>query len=105
MSKWIAPFILVLIVALTGCGGGGEMTSGAAMTLNEDYADALSIRSQLVLGTIQLEETDLAVGTEPERRRTRHAAGREGREQLGWRERGIVGQTDRYSGYESEIGD
>lgn len=37
---------------------------GEAATLNEDYADALSVRSQLMLGTLELEGTDLAVTPE-----------------------------------------
>jgi hypothetical protein len=68
---------LALIFALMGCGGSGEQAAGheganitpagegdAAVSLNEEYSDALSIRSQLMLGTFELEGTDLAVTPE-----------------------------------------
>jgi hypothetical protein len=59
--KWMMPLYLVLALVLAGCGSSGKTRSGAAETvLNEDYADAMSIRSQLVLGTLRLQETDLA---------------------------------------------
>ena len=64
MHKWMIPLWLVLILASAGCGSSGRTTSDTAATataLNEDYADALSIRSQLMLGTLKLEETGLAV--------------------------------------------
>ena len=65
IRKWIVPLFLILILASAGCGSSGKTTSDtAATTLNEGYADALSIRSQLVLGTLKLEETDLAVTPE-----------------------------------------
>ena len=71
-----AVFSLALILALAGCGGGGEETTGneatpapaqgstAITTLSDDYPDALSIRSQLMLGTLKLEETGNAVTPE-----------------------------------------
>jgi len=71
-----AVFSLALILALAGCGGGGEETtsneatpalaqgSTAITTLSDDYPDALSIRSQLMLGTLKLEETSNAVTPE-----------------------------------------
>ena len=62
IRKWMMPLFLILILVSAGCGNSGKTTSDTtATTLNEDYADALSIRSQLVLGTLKLEETDLAV--------------------------------------------
>lgn len=71
-----AVFSLALILALAGCGGGGEETtsneatpaptqgSTAITTLSDDYPDALSIRSQLMLGTLKLEESSNAVTPE-----------------------------------------
>jgi hypothetical protein len=55
--------ITLLIISLVSCSSSAEPTpviTGSA-TLNEDYPDALTIRSQLVLGTLKLEGTDLAV--------------------------------------------
>jgi len=62
----------LLALALVGCGGGGDAApeesvapeSASAATLNEDYPDALSVRSQLMLGTLRLEDTELAVTAE-----------------------------------------
>jgi len=71
-----AVFSLALILALAGCGGGGEETtsneatpapaqgSTAITTLSDDYPDALSIRSQLMLGTLTLEESGNAATPE-----------------------------------------
>lgn len=65
MRKWIVSLLFILLLASAGCGSSGRTASDtAATTLNEDYADALSIRSQLVLGTLKLEETDMAVTPE-----------------------------------------
>ena len=62
IHKWMTPLFLILALALAGCGSSGGKTADTTATiLNEDYADALSIRSQLVLGTLKLQETDLAV--------------------------------------------
>jgi hypothetical protein len=64
IQKWMTPLFLVLVLAVAGCASSGKPTSDTATTsLSQDYADALSIRSQLVLGTLKLEETDLAVTT------------------------------------------
>jgi hypothetical protein len=62
---------LVLVVAvLTGCGGGeatevaadaGESESYTSAVLDTSYTDALNVSTQLVLGTIRLEETESAV--------------------------------------------
>ncbi|MBN1137404.1 MAG: hypothetical protein JXM73_12515 [Anaerolineae bacterium] len=64
IRKWMTPVFLILALAIAGCGSSGKTASDTAATsLTEDYADALSIRSQLVLGTLKLEETGLAVTT------------------------------------------
>jgi hypothetical protein len=60
---------LMLILMLAACGGGDVETAVSDTTsptssspkLTADYEDALSIQSQLAIGTLQLEETDLAV--------------------------------------------
>jgi hypothetical protein len=52
---------LVLALAVTSCGSPQEASDAAASVLDDTYTDALSIRSQLVLGTLKLDETDLAV--------------------------------------------
>jgi len=74
----VAIVFLTLVLALVGCGGddavvqasaqesgaSSSLEGGEAATLNEDYADALSVRSQLMLGTLKLEETGLGVTPE-----------------------------------------
>ena len=62
IRKTIFPLLVVMILALAGCGkNDANLASVATGSLNEDYTDALSIRSQLMLGTLKLEETDLVV--------------------------------------------
>jgi hypothetical protein len=60
--------MLVPLAALVGCADGGAAVLGVAENgnaavaqLTADYPDALSIQGQLALGTIQLEETALAL--------------------------------------------
>jgi len=56
---------LILVLLLAACGGNGEEGGLAEMIgLNEDYADALPVATQLALGCLQLEETDLALDEE-----------------------------------------
>lgn len=57
---WIFTALLALL-AIGGCAAGEGDANAPAPVLNESYPDALSIRSQLVVGTLKLEETDLAV--------------------------------------------
>jgi len=52
---------LFLVLALTSCGSPKANSDAAPSALDDTYTDALSIRSQLVLGTLKLEGTDLAV--------------------------------------------
>ena len=66
-----AGFIAVLAVTmLAGCSGGqttsdstdaGDGEAYTSEVLDASYPDALSVRNQLALGTIQLEETENAV--------------------------------------------
>lgn len=56
----LSSLILVLLLAACGSPAGGS-GSGETVGLNEDYADALAIPSQLALGSLKLEETDLAI--------------------------------------------
>ena len=53
--------LVSLTLILVACGGADSAANTAATVLNEDYPDALPIQTQLTLGTLKLEETDLAV--------------------------------------------
>ncbi len=60
---WILTLIIVTI-ALAGCQSESTPEPETA-TLNQSYAeDALPIETQLIVGTINLEETDLAIDAE-----------------------------------------
>jgi len=69
-NKVVWGILLTLVMGLAACGGGdgdGSDDAGsspAGVTLNEDYADALPVSSQLSIGTFLLEETDDAVTVE-----------------------------------------
>jgi len=69
----VLGILLTLVLALAGCGGSEaaapeEASSTATgVTLNEDYADALPVSSQLAVGTLMLEDTDDAVSSEQAR--------------------------------------
>ena len=49
------------VVANTSADTSSAIAESDTVRLNEDYSDALPVMSQLAVGTIQLEETDLAV--------------------------------------------
>jgi len=53
--------LVSLTLILVACGGADGTANTATTALNEDYPDALTIQTQLTLGTLKLEETDLAV--------------------------------------------
>lgn len=53
--------LVSLTLILVACGGADGAANTATTALNEDYPDALTIQTQLTLGTLKLEETDLAV--------------------------------------------
>jgi hypothetical protein len=59
--KYTIVLFLVLVLALTSCGSPKAASDAVPAALDDTYTDALSIRSQLVLGTLKLDETDLAV--------------------------------------------
>jgi hypothetical protein len=71
---WYVGLLAALaIVVLAGCGGGeateapadaGESESYTSAVLDTSYTDALNVSTQLVLGTIRLEETENAVTPE-----------------------------------------
>jgi hypothetical protein len=56
--------LISLTLILVACGGANSAANTATTVLNEDYPDALPIQTQLTLGILKLEETDLAVDTE-----------------------------------------
>jgi hypothetical protein len=74
----VLGILLALMVGLVACGGGDDggseeagsssapvsTSSSASVTLNEDYADALPVSSQLAVGTLLLEDTENAVTVE-----------------------------------------
>ncbi len=57
----ILGVLVSLTLILAACGGTNSTANNAATVLNEDYPDALSVQTQLTLGTLKLEETNLAV--------------------------------------------
>ncbi len=56
--------LVSLTLILVACGGANGAANTVTTALNEDYPDALPIQTQLTLGILKLEETDLAVDTE-----------------------------------------
>lgn len=82
MKKFLILFSFVMLgLGLVACGGTAEnvetavsesntsavevaantQTSGGGEGLNEDYADAVSVQTQLILGSLSLADTDLAI--------------------------------------------
>lgn len=58
----IAVRSLILALLLASCGGGAKTGGSAEGTgLSDGYQDALAVPAQLALGSLQLEETDLAI--------------------------------------------
>ncbi len=53
--------LVSLTLILVACGGANSAANTATTVLNEDYPDALTVQTQLTLGILKLEETDLAV--------------------------------------------
>ncbi len=60
----LTGLITVLLLAACGSTVTEEATTSGTLELVESYADALAIPSQLALGSLQLEETDLAIDEE-----------------------------------------
>ncbi|MEA1977959.1 MAG: hypothetical protein U9N80_08660 [Chloroflexota bacterium] len=56
--------LVSLTLILVACGGADGAADTATTALNENYSDALPIQTQLTLGILKLEETDLAVDSE-----------------------------------------
>lgn len=64
--------LLMFVLALAACGGGDARESAAApaaqasgaATLNEDYDNALPVASQLILGSLRLEDGDQTINAE-----------------------------------------
>ncbi|MES0344315.1 MAG: hypothetical protein ABUK16_09405, partial [Anaerolineales bacterium] len=56
--------LVSLTLILVACGGADGAANTATTALNEDYPDALPIQTQLTLGILKLEETNLAVDSE-----------------------------------------
>ena len=70
MKKWMALLLIFVIWGGVACAGETAVndtpttstaTTEQAARLNDEYSDALPIMTQLAAGTLQLEETDLAV--------------------------------------------
>ena len=77
MKQYVTYLIILLLaLVLVACGGEAESStspvvisaengtttqSSSNLRLNEDYANAASIQTQLAIGTLRLEETELAV--------------------------------------------
>lgn len=56
---------LILALLLASCGGGAKAGGSAEENgLSDGYQDALAVPAQLALGSLQLEETDLAIDKE-----------------------------------------
>jgi hypothetical protein len=71
MKRIVLSTVLILVaVAGVACGRSARAEPVAAArtvggtALAEDYADALSVPSQLIVGSLRLEESDLAVGAD-----------------------------------------
>ncbi|MCB9420474.1 MAG: hypothetical protein H6667_11760 [Ardenticatenaceae bacterium] len=61
MNKRLGLIILVFGLMLAACGGSTTAVSTTTSGLNDNYENALSVQSQLALGTIQLTGDGLAV--------------------------------------------
>ena len=59
--RWV--WAMACLVFLAGCAGSGEPT-GSAGALSEGYEGALPVQTQLIVGTLQLEESETAVTRE-----------------------------------------
>lgn len=64
MKKTTLILLMILTLTLTACGGASDSPQADPDLLNDSYENALPIPSQLLIGTFQLESTDLAVTPE-----------------------------------------
>lgn len=65
-KRMIMGLLLVLMVALSACASSNETVPAEemAMTLNAEYPNAISVSSQIAIGTLTLEDTPQAVTKE-----------------------------------------
>lgn len=61
MKKLMCLGLLVFLVVGCGLLPGGEEAAEERVRLNEDYEGAVSVSAQLMMGTLALQETDLAI--------------------------------------------
>lgn len=66
MKKYSLLLPLIIVLLLSACSGTNTTEEAAAQEndtprLTENYSDALSVQEQLIVGTLNLEETDMAV--------------------------------------------
>ncbi|MBI3739312.1 MAG: hypothetical protein HY258_09735 [Chloroflexi bacterium] len=64
MNKTFFTLMLLLLFALTACTGTNAAANANAVTLTENYTNAISVEEQLIVGTFKLEGTDLAVDSQ-----------------------------------------
>jgi len=69
-KRMVLGLLLALMVALSACSSGNETVpaEGTAMTLNEEYPNAVSVSSQIAIGTLMLEDTTCSRAVLPLRR-------------------------------------
>src|SRR3989304_6125336 len=59
LGAWCVVGVAPLAAGQGGLGGGGP-----AGSLSEDYTEALPVETQLVVGSLKLEETDMAIAAD-----------------------------------------
>jgi hypothetical protein len=64
MKKITITILTILVLTLTACGGASDSPQADSDLLTDSYENALPIPTQLLIGTFQLETTDLAVTPE-----------------------------------------
>jgi hypothetical protein len=64
MKKITITILTILVLTLTACGGASDSPQADSDLLTDSYENALPFPTQLLIGTFQLESTDLAVTPE-----------------------------------------